>query len=72
MRICTAKRPPANDPNAVQWQVIEGALGDLAGELPRVEPALRDELSAYAVRFDEHVRRIRRERAARTAPAIVA
>jgi hypothetical protein len=72
MRIRTFKRPAANDPNAVQWQVIEGGLRDLADGLPRVESALRDELSDYAVRFDAHVRRIRRERAATDDPVAIA
>ena len=46
----------------VQCQVIEASLQHLSDTLSRVDPALRHDLSSYAVRFDEYVRRLRDER----------
>jgi hypothetical protein len=46
----------------VQCQVIEASLQHLSDTLSRVDPVLRHDLSSYAVRFDEYVRRLRDER----------
>ena len=46
----------------VQCQVIEASLQHLSDTLQRVDPGLRHDLSSYAVRFDDYVRRLREER----------
>ena len=53
----------------VQCQVIEASLQHLSVTLAGADPALRRDLSSYAVRFDDYVRRLRerRDREARLA-----
>ena len=53
----------------VQCQVIEASLQHLSATLAGADPALRRDLSSYAVRFDDYVRRLRerRDREARLA-----
>jgi len=46
----------------VQSQVIEAGLQHLSDTLSRVDRELHHDLSTYAVRFDEYVRRLRDER----------
>ena len=46
----------------VQSQVIEASLQHLSATLSGADPALRRDLSSYAVRFDDYVRRLREER----------
>ena len=46
----------------VQCQVIEASLQHLSDTLSRADSGLRHDLSSYAVRFDEYVRRLRDER----------
>lgn len=46
----------------VQCQVIEASLQHLSATLAGADPALRRDLSSYAVRFDDYVRRLRERR----------
>ena len=43
----------------VQSQVIEASLQHLESTLSEIDPNLRRDLSSYAVRFDDYVRRLR-------------